>query len=87
MSSVPTQALALVNDPFVAGQAKAWAERITATKLSAAERADRMFLEAFARTPTAAEREGALALVGSDSRGWADLALVLFNAKEFIHVP
>jgi hypothetical protein len=85
VSNVPTQALTLLNDPFVAGQAKAWAKRVSDSWLSPAERADRMFLEAFARTPTDAERTKALAL--ADAGGWEDLVLALFNAKEFIHVP
>ena len=87
VSNVPTQALTLLNDPFVAGQAKAWAARIRATNLSPAGRADRMVVEAFGRTPSSAERQSALALVGDGGTGWDDLALTLFNAKEFIHVP
>ena len=87
VSHVPTQALTLLNDPFVAGQAKAWAKRIGETTLSPAARVDLMFREAFARLPTDAERKRALALLGDDGQGWADLALALFNTKEFIHVP
>jgi hypothetical protein len=85
VSSVPTQALTLMNDPFVAEQARAWAERIGSTALSAEQRVDRMFVEAFARLPSDVERERALELVNAG--GWEDLALVLFNTKEFIHVP
>ena len=85
VSNVPTQALTLLNDPLVTMQAQAWAKRIAHLPLSAAQRVDRMFLEAFARKATAAEREHALALVQATS--WEDLALALFNAKEFIYVP
>ena len=87
VSNVPTQALTLLNDPFVIQQAGYWAERIRHTDGSNPQRIEQMFLEAFARTPSPAELERALSLVGSDDAGWDDLALTLFNLKEFIYVP
>lgn len=85
VSHTPVQALALLNDPFVTNQARIWAERIAHSPLSRAERVDQMFLEAFSRLPSDSERARALALV--EDTDWEDLALVLFNAKEFIYVP
>ena len=85
VSNVPTQALALLNDPFVHGQAKAWTVRLR--DLTPEKRVAQMFLEAYSRTPTEAEVKRALAVVGSDDSGWEDLALALFNLKEFIYVP
>ena len=90
LSILPTQALTLLNDPFVQGQAEAWAARIISTDLSPEERVVRMFQEAFARGPSDTEQQRAVSLVyASDAgdNGWVDLALSLFNAKEFIHVP
>ena len=83
VSNVPTQALTLLNDPFVHGQAKAWAGRLNDTP--PADRAGRMVHEAFGRAATAAERDR-LAALAADA-GWEAVALALFNAKEFIHVP
>jgi hypothetical protein len=85
VSTVPTQALTLMNDPFVAEQARAWAARTAGAAAAADDRIAEMFLEAFARLPMATEREQAMSLVSLV--GWDDLALALFNTKEFIHVP
>jgi Protein of unknown function (DUF1553)/Protein of unknown function (DUF1549)/Planctomycete cytochrome C len=86
VSNVPTQSLTLLNDPFVVGQAKAWAKRITDTGLSQPEQVKRMFREAFARTATEAEVKQSSAFL-KDDKTLADLALVLFNVKEFLYVP
>ncbi len=87
VSNVPTQALTLLNDPFVQGQVRAWTERLGTAGLAPAARVERMFREAYARGPTAAESARALAVVGPDGSGWDDLALALFNLKEFVYVP
>jgi hypothetical protein len=86
VSNVPTQALTLLNDPFVVGQAAQWGARIAMLAATPDERVARMFREAFAREATREETTHALALVGGRADGWADLALALINAKEFIHV-
>ena len=53
---MPAQALALLNDPFVAQQAEVWAERlIEASHDSREERLAEMFREAFGREPAAVE--------------------------------
>lgn len=86
VSNVPTQALTLLNDPFVVTQAAAWGGRIAALELTPQQRVARMFQEAFARTPKADEISAALALVGDQADGWNHLALALINAKEFLYV-
>jgi hypothetical protein len=102
-STVPAQALTLMNDPFVAQQAQRWADRLlsasagAATPPTPADRIDRLWREAFARPPTARERRDAEAFVkaqirrhgsdGQDRQVWTDLCHVLFNLKEFIFVP
>ncbi len=99
VSNVPAQALILMNDPFVAQQARRWAVRVLAIEgLDASGRVRRMYREAYARPPTETELQAALRFLeshggelgvppdrrGDDERVWADLAHVLINVKEFI---
>jgi hypothetical protein len=101
VSNVPAQALILLNDPFVVGQATVWATNVLAEPgLSPRQRVGRMYERAFARPPTEKEADEAIAFVHSqgaalglsedqrvnDVRPWTDLAHVLFNVKEFIFV-
>ena len=92
VSNVPAQALILMNDPFVIGEAKRWAERVCIDQdITDRQRVERMYLAAFARPPSEQETARALRFVeqsGSDSvrsqKGWVRLCHALFNAKEFI---
>jgi hypothetical protein len=127
VSNVPAQALILMNDPFVAREAKLWAERtlansnlsierpVESTKdhgpainseepsnnaadLDAQRRIEVLFLEAFARPPSAEERGASIDFVKRQAKdygdsawtesrvAWADLCRALFNAKEFLFV-
>jgi hypothetical protein len=101
ITNVPAQALTLLNDPFVIGQADLWAERLLkTTDSSAAGRVDRMFLEALGRRPTKTESDRFTRLVaelaklqevpaGDELKNktlWKDVAHSLFNTKEFIYV-
>ncbi|MEM7305317.1 MAG: PSD1 and planctomycete cytochrome C domain-containing protein [Planctomycetota bacterium] len=84
-SNVPAQALTLMNDPFVLGEARRWAEDLAGGDGEAGERLDAMYLSAFSRPPTDAERQAALGYLGSgEPERWADVAHVLFNVKEFV---
>jgi hypothetical protein len=57
VTNVPAQALALLNDPFVLGQADVWAGRlIERPDRTLGERIDAMFLTALGRRPTDRER-------------------------------
>lgn len=100
-SSVPAQALALLNDPFLIDQARVWGRRLVRRPdTSAAARIDHMFWRAFARPPRTAERDRLLGLVNrlAELHGvppanrltsetlWKDVAHTLFNMKEFIYV-
>jgi hypothetical protein len=97
VSNVPAQALTLLNNPFVAQQAKLWAERALAEPgLDDAGRVARMYEMAFGRPPAKEELADALGFLteqgreygeGGEARAWADLAHVLFNVKEFVFVP
>jgi hypothetical protein len=95
VSNVPAQSLVLMNDPFVVQQAALWAKNLPPADAPQA-RLRQMYAAAFARHPSAEETEDALAFLQEqatalncppgDAHPWADLAHVLFNAKEFIHI-
>jgi hypothetical protein len=100
-TSVPDQALALLNDPFVIAMAKHWSERVLKDRAETPEaRVRQMFSRAFGRPPGDAEVAGLVKLArrsaelrGSDpaalmtnALAWQDVAHALFNLKEFIYV-
>ena len=61
VSNVPAQALTLLNDPFVIGQARLWAEKLMSDRsASPADRIKSAYLSAFGRPPTEQERVGTL---------------------------
>jgi hypothetical protein len=99
VSNVPAQGLILLNDPFVVGEARRWAESLLGQPHSSSEhRIKWMYRQAFGRPPTPVETERGVAFLrqqaeqyGIDAsawqaepRVWADLCHVLLNAKEFI---
>jgi hypothetical protein len=96
ISNVPSQALILMNDPFVVEQAKVWARRLP-PNAATRQRVERMYLAAFSRPPVASELADAETFLREqgelyasedpgDERVWADFAHVLFNVKEFIYL-
>ncbi len=96
VSNVPAQALALMNDPFVADQAKKWATRVLAerTGLDDGARVARMVEAATGREPDKATLDTLAAFLveqstlygARDERVWSDLAHALFNSKDFVFV-
>jgi hypothetical protein len=94
VSNVPAQALTMMNNPFVVGEAQRWAKRVLADKDQTAEqRVQGMYATAFARPPSEKELNDALTFLNEqgkeygqadDPRAWADLCHVLMNVKEFI---
>jgi hypothetical protein len=96
-SNVPAQALTLLNDPFVAQQAQAWAKR-SRGQVQASPAVDallnRLYETAFARLPTSDERALAREFLrpskvnetAEREEAWAELCHVLFNVKEFLYV-
>jgi hypothetical protein len=86
----------MLNNPFVLQQAELWAKRVVAVPgRTAEERVRGMYESAFGRPPTKAELAAAVEFLADQAaehgkpdhpRAWADLAHVLFNAKEFIFV-
>jgi hypothetical protein len=101
VTNVPTQALTLMNDPFVVDQAEFWAKRLVTQKESSpALRLEQVFLTAFGRPLTAKERTHfeslfrqlqALHGVKEDDLLtsvplWKDMVHTVFNMKEFIYL-
>ncbi len=101
-TNVPAQSLTLMNDRWVIEQARHWAEDVTCDPSLSDDcrRIDHMFLTALGRPPSAEETEqcrqflegrdqgpGTLDEWRSDpARRWRDLALALWNLKEFIYI-
>lgn len=84
-STVPSQALMMMNNEFVAEIARRWAGRVVAEHNDPALRVDAMFDAAYVRLPQEWERREALEFAAK--RSWEDLAHVLLNSAEFIYVP
>jgi hypothetical protein len=94
VSNVPAQSLILLNDPLVQELARRWAQRLLASPGTATERITDMYQSAFGRPPSANEIRACQEFLEqqaalhhgktNDLAAWADLAHVLFNAKEFI---
>jgi cytochrome c553 len=89
-SNVPAQALALLNSALAHELATRWGERVSTAEGDDAARVEGMWMRAFARRPSADERDAALGLVaearaaGGDAAAFAELAHALFAAKEFV---
>jgi hypothetical protein len=92
-STVPTQALVLMNDEFVEDQARHLAQRASLAAGDESSRIiERMFLLALARPPGPERLHQSLTFVkqreaqSDRSAALADLAHVLFNSSEFITI-
>jgi hypothetical protein len=83
-STVPAQALMLLNNEFVLAQAERWAARISQDP--GQERVRRMYQEAFGRPPLDWERTEAESYLAQGGT-LAGLAHVLINTPEFLYVP
>jgi hypothetical protein len=87
VSTVPTQALMLLNDPFVLRQARIFAERVKQEAGDDPRRQiDLAYRIALTRPPTDTELHVALESLGSTkTRSLDDLTHVLFNLNEFVY--
>ncbi|MFO0801629.1 MAG: PSD1 and planctomycete cytochrome C domain-containing protein [Gemmataceae bacterium] len=84
-TTVPTQALYFLNDPFVHAKSAKLAARIV--KLRESERIDALYLRMFNRKPTADERAIAGKFLGEGlEQNWAAWIRVLFASNEFLYV-
>ena len=87
VSTVASQALFLMNHPFVLARAKAFAARVLAYDGTPADRLEYAHRLALGRPPTAAERELGRGVVKDGTpEAWAEWCHLLFQANEFITV-
>jgi hypothetical protein len=97
VTTTPTQALLLINSPFMMQQSRAFAERLSKERTNDGERIELAFRLAFGRSATAAERKNCQAFLdkqaeraggkgdGARAAALADLCHVLLNANEFLY--
>ncbi len=98
-TTVPTQALFFLNDPFVYAKAESWAFRLQTTHTEEKHRIDSAYRQAFGRTPSEIESADAtdfliayraeLAIGGIDRAELNSLAAflrTLFASNEFLYV-
>jgi hypothetical protein len=100
-STVPTQALFLMNNPFVEAQAQAFARRLTVEERDPKLRLDRAWEIAWGRPPVPREIDrakrylesysAALAAVSTPGQkteldAWTSLARILLTSNEFLYV-
>lgn len=91
-TNVPAQALALLNDPFVHQQSRAWAKRIITRSSSPEERIRILHRQAFGREASPADLSWGLKALeqfsdsGSEEDIWTNLCHLMINRKEFIYV-
>ncbi len=98
VTTVPDQALALLNDPFVTAIAKHWGQAmVRRTDLDPKARIEWMLTAGLSRKPNPEEVDRLMALaqhsaairkvaVAESQLVWQDVAHAIFNLKEFIHV-
>jgi hypothetical protein len=101
VTNVPTQALTLLNDPFVVAEAEQCAKRLLKSPAESIDaRIEQLFATALGRRPNSVEQERFRGLASElaslhrvpreellDSLPvWKDLAHTIFNMKEFIYV-
>jgi hypothetical protein len=84
VSTVPTQALTLLNNPFVLSQADRFAARVAAAASDVEAQIDSAYRIALGRSPTARERAIARELIGKQSL--SSLTHVLMNLDEFLYM-
>ena len=85
VTNVPTQSLAMLNDPFVLQQAQGWADRLPVGTFE--YRLNRMFESALLRPPTQEETAAYKQLAETLSPNpWPTLAHTLLNSKEFLYL-
>ena len=97
VSAVASQALLMLNNEFINGQAAVWADRELDAHEQAEDRIRSMYVQAFGREPVESEiaeigqfldsQAAARGSAGADDPGvWADLAHAIFNTAEFLFV-
>lgn len=92
VSTVAPQALTLLNNAWVHEESRAMAERVVASGTTTESQVDAAWRIAFARAPSATEKQAAIDYVehsrvdGGDLAAWSALCHTLINTNEFIYV-
>jgi hypothetical protein len=89
LSTVATQALLLLNDPFVRNQAQRFAASLrTEVPQDQRARVDRAFTRALGRPPTERQRAAALEYLSGrdDDWTWTNFCQTLFTLNEFCYI-
>ncbi len=91
VSTVPSQALLMMNNELVAESAAAWARRVVSAPGEAPGRIDTLYQQAYGRLPQDWEKRETLAFLESQKdrpveQAWTALCHVLLNAAEFVYV-
>jgi hypothetical protein len=84
VTTTALQALAMLDDPFVARQADQFAVRLERTERKSVTRVEAAYRLAFGRNPTRDERQSASDYI--EKHGLANFCRVLFNSNEFMFV-
>ena len=89
VTTTPTQALTLLNDPLIRRQARRFAERLKREAGARPEKqVERAYWLALGRAPTPRETTlGAAFLRSGGADGLVDFAHAVFNLNEFVYVP
>jgi hypothetical protein len=98
-TTVPTQALFFLNDPFVHARADAWAERLRTRGSDDPQRAEQAWLQAYGRRPSTDELKDAIEFLSVyraelnaaevdrvDQQALTALLRTLIGSNEFLHV-
>jgi hypothetical protein len=93
VSNVPSQALVMMNDPFVLEQSQKWGQMMAGTEKSPQEKISDMYLKALGREPGESEMESVLSFLESETANgadpkevWANVGHIMVNMKEFIFI-
>ncbi len=92
VTTVPTQALFFLNNPFVIKASEACAKQLLALSHAADEdRVEQAYLRIVGRSPSSADTASALGFVheseGAPEKAWASLIQALYSSAEFRYVP
>jgi hypothetical protein len=94
VTTVPTQALALMNNAWVHEQSRAIAQRVLGAAESREQRAEAAWMLVLGRPPSRSEQTAALAHLAhlqqsqaaDETAAWTSLCHVLINSNEFIYI-
>ena len=94
-TTVATQALFMMNSPFLAQQAASLVERVLGEEEPDAARLERVYLATLSRLPDASEKDHAMTYIHGlrqrwdefdEKEAWQSLTRVLLSSNEFVYL-